>query len=354
MKRHTIINTIIILVLGLVTLASPAAAMAKPAQVGDSQTYTVLVGAEQVSSGIDVMSFFPDTLRVHVGDTVLWKQNSHEIHTVTFLAGLPLPELLVPAPIGGLMLNPEAAFPTAPANGMYDGSSYANSGVMSTDPGQPQEFSLTFTQKGTFSYICIVHGQMMSATIEVVDPSVQIPSPADVSNQAKKSIRAQFVHGIRLLQAAYSDVPKPVTNPDGTKTFTVLIGYAKDQIDLMGFFPKKLIARPGDTINFELSSSNEAPHTVTFLNGGEDIPFIIPTPNPPGPPLLIVNPDVLAPMNFGQPLTHDGVFSSGLLMPGGPSTYSLTVGDTSGDFPYECLLHDTAGMTGLVRVVNGN
>jgi plastocyanin len=355
MRRSRLFNILIVFVLGFGSLLAPAAAYAAPPHTTGPHTYTVLVGAERVSSGIDVMAFFPDTLRIHVGDTVVWKQNSHEIHTVTFLAGTPLPELLVPAPIGGLMINPQAAFPTAPANGQYDGSTYANSGVMSTDPGQPTEFSLTFTHTGTYSYICIVHGAMMSATIEVVDSSVPVQSPALVSKLAKHDIRSRIVEGIHLQRVAKSQVPAVQKNPDGSKTYTVLIGYSRGQIDLMGFFPGQLIVRPGDTVNFTLSNTNEAPHTVTFLNGGPDIPFITPVPdpsNPSGPPLLLINPDVLAPINPGQPLTTSGVFSSGLLAPGGPDTYSLTIGNISGTIPYECLLHDTSGMTGVIKVVS--
>jgi plastocyanin len=101
------------------------------------------------------MAYFPATLHIHVGDKVLWQQNTHEIHTVTFLAGTPEPVLIMPAPDpfppGSLMLNPQVAFPSAPPDGMYGGTTYANSGVMSTDPGNPIQFSLTFTQQGTFS-----------------------------------------------------------------------------------------------------------------------------------------------------------------------------------------------------------
>ena len=199
MKRIKLFNVLIISVLSMASLATPAAALANPPQGNGPQTYTVLVGAEKVSSGIDVMAFFPDTLRIHVGDTILWTQNAHEIHTVTFLAGTPLPELIVPAPGGGLMLNPEVAFPVAPTNGQYDGSTIANSGVMSTDPGQPQQFSLTFTQAGTFTYLCIIHSEMMFATIEVVDPSVSVLSPADVAKNAQRSIRTQLKQGNKLL-----------------------------------------------------------------------------------------------------------------------------------------------------------
>jgi plastocyanin len=354
MKRLPIFNLIVMLafVFTSMTLAGPGIASANSAQ-----TYTVLVGAENLSRASGVMSYFPETLHIHVGDTVLWKQNTHEIHTVTFLAGAPAPTLIIPAPanfpVGSLMLNPQVAFPTAPLNGMYDGSTYANSGIMSTDPGQPTQFSLTFTQEGTFAYICLVHGMMMSGTVVVEAPSVNIPSPAAVSTQAQKTIVQQLAHANALFGEAMSHVPSPQHNPDGSTSYTVLIGWSKGQYDLMDFFPGNLVVHPGDTVNFVLSPTNDAPHTVTFLNGAPDISFIIPVPNPPGPPILLINPEVLMPINPGQPLTQTGIYSSGLLSPGGPgpTSYTLKIGDIQGKIPYQCVLHDTSGMDGLLKVV---
>ena len=352
MKRLPIFSYIVILSFLFTGLAMPTAVSADSAQ-----TYTVLVGAENISRASGVMAYFPATLQIHVGDTVLWQQNTHEIHTVTFLApNTDPPVLLLPAPApfppGSLMLNPQAAFPTIPAGGIYDGT-YANSGVMSTDPDQPTQFSLTFNSPGTFTYLCLVHGAMMSGTVVVEDPSVSIPSPAAVSDQAQKDINLQLARANGLFGVAMSQVPAPQHNPDGTTNYTVLIGWSKDQYDLMDFFPGKLVVHPGDTVTFMLSSTNVLfPHTVTFLNGAADIPFITPIA-PPDPPILLINPDVMNPINSGQPLTRTGIYSSGLLIPGVPglTSYTLTIGDISGDVPYECLLHDTSGMEGLLKVV---
>ena len=148
-------------------------------------------------------------------------------------------------------------------------------------------------------------------------------------------------------------VPAPQHNPDGTTNYTVLIGWEKGQYDLMDFFPSKLPVHPGDTVTFMLSPTNvAAPHTVTFLNGGPDISFITPVV-PPIPPILLINPEVLMPINPGQPLTRNGVYSSGLLDPlgPGPKSYTLTIGNISGEISYECLLHDTSGMEGVLKVV---
>ena len=272
MKRQTIFNSIVILAFLFATASLAAPTLASAAS---AQTYTVLVGAENVARKVDVMAYFPATLHIHLGDTVLFQQNTHEIHTVTFLAGTPAPDLIVPAPAsfppGAMMLNPQVAFPTVPTNGMYDGTTYANSGIMSIDPGQPTQFSLTFTQQGTFTYLCIVHGTMMSGKIVVEAPSTRVLSPAAVSKQAKKEIKQQLALANGLFGEAMSNVPAPTQNSDGTTNHTVLVGWSEGQYDLMGFFPGKLVVHPGDTVTFMLSSTNVAPHTVTFLNGAPDL-----------------------------------------------------------------------------------
>ena len=362
MKKFAYFGLLLTLLVGLARLAAPQAALAQQAQAAAPQTYKVLVGAEKVSSGIDLMTFFPATLRIHVGDTVVWQQNSFEIHTVTFLAGAPMPELIVPAPAGQpspLMLNPQVAFPAAPAKGMYDGTSYANSGVMSLDPGQPQQFSLTFTKAGTYAYVCVVHGQTMTGRIEVVDPSVAVPSPEVVAMRAQRTISNQLARAYKLIGTARSEVKHSIKNADGSTTHFVSIGYTDPtgQAMLMSFFPGKLVVHPGDTVKFEFSKTNMAPHTVTFLNGGEDIELVMPSPNPvdpSGPPLLLLNPQVLQPINKDQPLTRTGIYSSGLLdptIPGSPTSFTLKIGDISGKIPYECLLHDSSGMTGVLEIV---
>jgi plastocyanin len=354
MKRLLTLRIFLILMLTAALIIPSTTTLA-----ASPQTYTVLVGAENVSRGVGVMAYFTATLHVHVGDTVLWKQNTHEIHTVTFLAGAPEPALLIPVPPpppvlpSPLMINPLAAFPVPLSGSPYDGSTYASSGVMSTDPGNPTSYSLTFTTKGTFAYECLVHGAMMSGKIVVEGPKADIPSPADVLWWAKIEINFRLARANALFGEAMAAVPPPQRNPDGSKTHTVLIGWSKGQYDLMQFFPDKLVVHPGDTVNFMLSPTNDAPHTVTFLNGGADIPFIIAVPNPPGPPFLLLNPQVLAPLNPGQPLTRTGLYSSGLLSPGGPgpTSYALKIGNIHGNIAYQCLLHDTSGMDGSLMVV---
>jgi hypothetical protein len=51
-------------------------AWALVAHAQEPKIYSVLVGAEDASVGATVDAFFPDTLLIHVGDTVHWKRNA--------------------------------------------------------------------------------------------------------------------------------------------------------------------------------------------------------------------------------------------------------------------------------------
>lgn len=103
----------------------------------------LLVGAGRDTEAI--MAFFPRNLRVRVGDTVTWKIDSDEIHTVTFLPeGARVPEFFSSIPgeePGNFMMNPQVAFPTRlPGAGVesYDGAGFFTSGILSEIPQDPQ------------------------------------------------------------------------------------------------------------------------------------------------------------------------------------------------------------------------
>jgi len=95
-----------------------------------------------------------------------------------------------------------------------------------------------------------------------------------------------------------------------------------------------------------------AVHTISFLNGNPSPDGVIPWPQPDGPPLLLVNPEILNPQNEDQPLIRQGVYNTGVLRPGNPPpSVALTIGDISGAEPYQCFLHDDSGMLGTLYIV---
>lgn len=353
------LSTVALLAVFLLLLGFSATAGAAPSAA--PRTYTVLVGAENAHRGIDVMAYFPSNVKIHVGDTVKWVQHSNEIHTVTFLGGSPLPEFVVPAASLGLpptpsplVLNPLAVNRLAPFGELADTGTFVNSGLMGRENGQYRSFDLTFTAEGTYSYLCLVHSTMMSGSVNVVGPDARIASPGQVRARGHFQIARQMAKAPAVVREAKRQIKPATENPDGTLTHYVALGYSKRQIDLMRFFPSKPLVRPGDTVMWEMSPSNDAPHTVTFLNGQPEPALVVPVPNPPGPPVLYISAATFfpSPLPPAPTLTRSGLYNSGLMNPIPGTTYSLMIGDvTPGPLPYLCLLHDTSGMRGTLVVL---
>jgi len=101
-------------------------------------------GANQVACGnlvfhnTEVVRFVLGMVRVHVGDTVVWRAPLISVPFIIFPAGQPVPPF------------PDFAFagPTGNAT-KYDGSTFFNSGGFA----QRQTFVLTFTAAGSFQYV---------------------------------------------------------------------------------------------------------------------------------------------------------------------------------------------------------
>ncbi len=341
----------------LPTATSAPMPTATTAAMASPQTYTVLVGLDDKATGAAIDAYFPATIHVHVGDTVLWKRNSNEIHTVTFLGNMTkAPELMVPmpnAPQGAMMINPQAGFPAMSKDGTYDGTSYANSGIMGPDQGQASQFSLTFTKAGSYQYVCVVHGvEDMIGTVVVEDASVSVPTQAEDDAQAKTEMDAATAKIPDIAKAATAEIPADTKNADGSTNHFVLVGYTDGQIDLDFFFPQTLQVNTGDTVTWVFSKQDVAPHTITFLNGATAPAPVKAIPQPNGPPLLTFDPFVALPQNADKPLTNTGVFSSGILDPTapGPHQFMLKIGNYVGSLNYQCILHDDLGMTGTLNI----
>jgi hypothetical protein len=68
--------------------------------------------------------------------------------------------------------------------------------------------------------------------------------------------------------------------------------------------------------------------------------------------VLLLNPAIAVPQNADKPLTNQGVFNSGMMLPEVPPTHSLSlkVGRGSGEISYICALHDASGVKGSLVV----
>ncbi|MEY4707094.1 MAG: hypothetical protein RJB58_817 [Pseudomonadota bacterium] len=114
--------------LGLSAVAMPAFAQAKTVEV---------------SMGRGKMVFLPASITINAGDTVKWTNPAVVLHSVTF----------------------------DPSKSVKPGNVVLPAGVAPFDSGdmvQDATFSHTFTTKGTYKYICIMHEDMgMIGTVTV-------------------------------------------------------------------------------------------------------------------------------------------------------------------------------------------
>jgi plastocyanin len=342
------------LLASLFPMAGPTAA---------ATTLTISAGAQSPGKDVQLNVFAPGTTTINVGDTITWRLDSTEFHTVTFLAGQPEPEFVTPGP-DGAFLNPAAVLPAG--GNTYDGSAYTNSGLMMLGgPGsEPPTYSLTFTKPGTYDYVCIVHPGMQGKV--VVNPegqsagAPQVGSPqagapqagtpqagtpradtqSTVDARSRDEVNALLAgDGISTIMSNAGELPA-----DGA-TAGLAMGAGTAQVDVQRFFPPRVTIHAGDSLTW--INKSEAPHTVTFLAGQPQPDVVNVMPQPDGPPRFQLNPTMFNPA--GDPSAYDGssYLNSGFTEPGPNGTYTVTF-TQPGSYDYVCLLHP--GMTGTVVV----
>jgi plastocyanin len=122
---------------------------------------------------------------------------------------------------------------------------------------------------------------------------------------------------------------------------------------VLRFTPTPLTVARGTTVIWDMRDPQEI-HAVTFPGGQAGASnFIIPQPQPNGPPKLLENPQVTTQTPTTQ-YAGDGLVSSGILLPPGtpgnpPTSYRLTF-TKPGQFSYVCAVHAPQGMWGTIIV----
>ena len=108
-------------------------------------TWRATVGAESRDLGRQALAFFPNEIWIHVGDSITWKFNTDEVHTVTFLTD---GQMRPPFPVGC------PGFSTSPAT--FDGSTCVTTPPVSGGA----TFTVNFPAAGNFKLVCLLHENM--------------------------------------------------------------------------------------------------------------------------------------------------------------------------------------------------
>jgi plastocyanin len=354
------LGAIWMLILLTASLIAPQSVAAAPAPQAGPTTWTALVGGQagvqQTAQGPmgawQFMRFYPDTITVNVGDTIVWKLASAEPHTVTFpKPGDKAPDLVMPETGSQRVLgNPLALFPQGGPS--FDGAALTGSGQLGGDPQFPTEYKLTFAKEGTFQFFCAFHPMM---TGKVIVQAAGTPYPKTQA-QIDADAKAQLDADTQAAMQAEAQQPKQAATkagPNGGTIYEVAIGYGDGVLDWMRFAPTDLTIHVGDSVEFT-QKAIDVPHTVTLASGGKEPDLFLVEPQQAGPPKLVINPVVLAPAG-GPTYSGKDYFNSGWMwgtkdpFPG-PRSYVLAF-DTPGTYEFYCVLHDMMGMSGHITVL---
>lgn len=346
----------------------PTPTEVSPVQLMPPRILEVLVGAGRDT--ISISAFFPKNVRLRVGDTITWNNNTDDTHNVMFVSGEELPEfnvrvggssanLVIGAP-GDLtpqvIVNPVVANSTREANApieTYSGHGYFNSGIFTRpfgpDNANIETYSLAFDTPGVYEYLCLIHPFMMG-TVEVMPiDSSGLPSKEELYLQAEKEIDVMMDQVEGVIRS--SKILRKEQGPDESTVWHVQVGARRGsfEVQLLQFSPKDLTVQEGDTVVFTSATF----HNVTFHPGQPPPAFEVLDYTAQGSARLIVNPRVAFPSKTSGEFDGTGFFTSGLIGPGylpGGTTFTMNFAKP-GVYQYICAIHREMGMVGTVNVV---
>ena len=266
-----------------------AAALALPASYSvAAETFQVAVGRFLSGAGAaESLSFFPDELRIHQGDTVRF--TSDGFHSVALL---PLGEtadewlsehwegrsgpwsLVRPDPDEGAdasKLNPLVALPARIDCGQagqtacrFDGEADPVEGVLNSGlPGAgPMALTVTIDAPAgeTLWAVDLVTG--MSMRIEVVAASAPASTSQEISAANAAQEQADTEAAARL-HRTYSK-KREKTTKGGKVTWKAWAGVDGDGLVLRSMYPKSLPINKGHSVQWQFSKLVFDAHTVTF------------------------------------------------------------------------------------------
>ena len=298
------------------------------------------VGAQSQDRGRQALAFLPNELWIHAGDTVTWKFEADDVHTVTFLRTVPGPQARPPFPVGC------PGFSSEPAS--FDGTTCVTTPPMVTG----QRFSVTFPKKGNYKLVCLVH-ENMTGVVHVLDSLTPLPFDQEDYNEQAADQRRDILsdadrggHDGRREEADHhlghgviAGFGEVTANGGGSRTLSI-----------MRFNHDTITIHAGGTVEWT-NEDPVTPHTITF--GTE--------PADPIPPSSNVTLDEDGARHLAIHRTSDSAHSGFILAapqerlflpqaPVGVTRFRVTFA-RAGTYPYICALHDDLGMKGKIIVL---
>jgi plastocyanin len=365
--------------IGLLLLApvvSPAA----------SQSWQATVGSQNIDASKQAMAFLPNEMWISQGDSITWKTDSGESHTVTFLqqtsggasaTGTSRPSNGTSGATGCAAGGQGGTAVTA-SGANFEGSTCLNSGPLcdanlqqSPEPDKcgGTTYSVTFPTAGNYKLVCLIHRDM-TGTVHVLPTSAGLPfSQADYDDQANEQGR-EILNDTDVVAARVARNSSQSGHPIRVITSGGLVatGGGKSYLAIMRFLPSKITVHVGDTVEWTNFDPAE-PHSITF--GVEPlVPTAVlgATPDPDGalsgtlPNTVTTSflradggPSCSAAPNCANTFNPGLIGAAAQDETGAPQTSGITRARVTftqpGTYNYFCIIHDELGMKGEVDVI---
>jgi plastocyanin len=317
------------------------------------QTWFATVGAQSNDKGRQALAFLPNEIWIHAGDSITWRFEADEAHTVTFIPDRetrPFFEGVAGSPSGSQFPDPK-----------LPGTTVVSSPGQVQGPNLPfvkgATFTVNFPTTGNFKQVCLFH-QNMTAVVHVLEASQELPHDQDFYDRQAADQRRDLLSDRDGVLVAGCQQHGECAAQDSLTARVVTAGIGEisataggtQTLSVVRFLGDKIVIRAGDTVEWT-NHDPVTPHTVTF--GIEPAIIFNPTAN------LTVDADGALHGVVSSPADN---VSSGVIgaaaqdtLAGNPQTplgltrFRLTF-PNPGVFPYKCALHDTLGMTGTVIV----
>ena len=310
------------------------------------QTWFATVGAQSGDMGRQALAFLPNEIWIHTGDSITWRWDANDVHTVTFLpATLPRPDFITG--------------PFSPSPATFDGSK-----EVTTPPlVKPATYTVTFPSAGNFMLVCLVHERMTGA-VHVLDLSQPLPHDQDFyDRQAADQRRDLLSDRDGHLEEACRDHGDQGEHHHSIDAHLVTVGVGEisataggsQTLSVVRFIDDKITIHAGQTVEWN-NHDPVTPHTVTFGTEPSDIL---------GPPVGNITTDPDGALHGTISSNADSVHSGLIVAPPqarlgvpalppdpplGITRFRVTF-TNPGTFPYICALHDNLGMKGTVIVL---
>lgn len=348
----------------------------------DKEPITVEVDVDGTpdDQNLAFLAFFPSELSVHAGDTIdFGLVDTGEPHTVALgslvdgvLSTSPEDDEALFTAVPNMLPGPGDADQTAanpcfiasgapPVNTRctgdqpdFDGTqSFYNSGWLAPE----STFSVPLAddiEPGTYHFVCLIHGSVMSGSFTVVDDDEDVPTPAEVREAARTK-----------LDGLVAQLQPAVASLAGLDAETAMAGTGSPDVEIglvNQFGPEELSISVGDAVTWTVLG----PHTISFNapqsanqaraeapdgSAHVNVEAFAPSNGPgqpepegegggePGPPILI---------DAGE-WNGEGFLSSGLILSFPPQLFQYRVTFTqAGTYNFQCLIHPD--MEGSVTV----